>query len=78
MSEPAEIARGLSEAQREALADVCGCPGLFAGQYPGLETLPPGLVVRNYVGAAGFMGLAKTYPSDLGFDVHEVLENENG
>ena len=49
--------------QRAALADLCGCPGLFAGQYEDLDLLPPEFVERTYEGAAGFMGLAKAWPT---------------
>jgi hypothetical protein len=46
----------------------CGCPGLFAGQYDGLEDLPSMYVERRYQGAAGFLGLAKAYPTDAAHD----------
>ena len=58
-----------------ALIDLCECPGLFAGQYPDLDQLPDGYVQRSYAGAAGFMGLAKAYPTDAALRVYEGMQS---
>jgi hypothetical protein len=53
----------LDERAEAALIDLCGCPGLHAGQYEDLHLLPLGYVDRRYGGLGGFMGLAKAYPT---------------
>jgi hypothetical protein len=74
------IAAGLTHNQRALLDDLVGCPGLFAGQYVvdgvALEYLPDELVERTYEGAAGFMGLAKANPSELGLSVSRILTGD--
>jgi hypothetical protein len=51
------------ERQLAALKDLIGCPGLFAGQYEDIDLLEPEWIERRYEGGAGFMGLAKAYPT---------------
>lgn len=63
-------ARFLEERRAAALEDLCRCPGLFAGQYEDIDLLPDGWVIRQYVGAAGFLGLAKAYPTDAALKVY--------
>lgn len=63
----------LTYRQERALVDLCDCPGLFAGQYEGLDDLPSMYVERRYQGAAGFMGLAKAYPTQA---AHDYLEGD--
>lgn len=74
---PEAIAAGLTEAQRALLDDLCGCPGLFAGQYvhdgAGIEHLPGNLWTQTYSGGAGFMGLGKACPTEEGLAVHRIL-----
>ncbi|MFS0736963.1 hypothetical protein ABC347_07925 [Sphingomonas sp. 1P06PA] len=60
------MVRFAEERAAAALADLCGCPGLFAGQYEDLDLVPAEYVERRYDGAAGFMGLAKAYPTSAG------------
>ena len=78
---PKEIAAKLTPAQRGLLDDVCRLPGLFAGlhEYDGapIERLPMALWRRSYEGASGFLGLAKAYPTELGFLVRSELETNN-
>jgi hypothetical protein len=52
------------------LEDLISCPVLFAGQYEDIDLLEPELVERTYEGGAGFMGLAKAYPTPT---AHKVL-----
>ena len=71
----------LTPSQFGLLDDLCGCPGLFAGQYEfdgaALEHLPAEYVARTYEGVAGFMGLAKAEPSPLGLALHAHLTKPN-
>lgn len=52
------------ERRAAALADLCGCPGLFVGQYEDIDLLPSEWIERRYEGGAGFIGMAKAYPTD--------------
>jgi hypothetical protein len=74
------VARRLTNAQRELLADLCRCPGLFAGQYTydgaGIEHLPLELREHAYKGSVYVMlGLGHAYPSALGVAVNEAIED---
>ena len=55
-----------------ALEDLCRCPGLFAGQYEDLDLLPPEYIERRYEGGAGFMGLAKAFPTAAALAAQEA------
>lgn len=54
----------LTDRQLATLEDLIGCPGLFAGQYDALDEVARMFVERRYIGAAGFIGLAKAYPTE--------------
>jgi len=71
----------LDERAQAALIDLCGCPGLHAGQYEDLHLLPFGYVERRYDGLGGFMGLARAYPTATAIDHCTRLQhpsNEGG
>ena len=66
--------RALNRRSAETLLDVCGCPGLFAGQYDAIERVPRGLIEYRGEGIASFFGLRKAFPTELGEIVAEQWE----
>jgi hypothetical protein len=66
--------RFAQERTAAVLGDLCGCPGLFAGQYEDLDLLPDDYVTRLYEGGAGFMGLAKAYPTEKALGAYHHAE----
>jgi len=67
------MARFEEERRAAALDDLIRCPGLFACFYDDLDLLRPEWVEQRYVGAAGFMGLPKVYPTDAALAALEEM-----
>jgi hypothetical protein len=79
MADAHKLARDLTPNQWALLADLCDCPGLFAGQYvadgAGIEHLPKELWARSYrSGGAAFIDLADAHPTPLGIEVNQLAE----
>lgn len=68
------MTRFRDERAQAALEDLCSCPGLFAGQYEDLDLLPAEYVERRYQGVAGFMDLAKAWPTDAALAAWEASQ----
>lgn len=65
---------GMSEELKDLIVDLVRCPGLYAGQYKAIESLPHGVAEYRYLGGMSLMlGLPHAYPTDLARDLAEAI-----